>query len=112
MSLPDWDLSGRVAVVTGSNTGIGYAMARYRLTTPGLRHEWMFRLGPLGLPFILAMSVAGTWKNCLKRWRNYRLAWYEVPLAMALAIPVHAFELPGVITAMRNRELAYGDGFV
>lgn len=91
---------------------MGYAMARFRGLDPDASHAWMFRIGVLGLPFIFAMAVAGSWKNCLKHPSGYGVRWWEVPIAMAIAIPVHALELPGVYLALRGGTLAYGDGYV
>lgn len=91
---------------------MGYAMARHRRLDPAARHAWMFGIGAAGLPFILAMAVAGSWKNCLRRARGYGVRWWQVPLAMAVAVPVHAMEMPGVLLALRGRRLSYGEGYV
>ncbi len=87
----------------------GFSMARFRQLHDDASHAWMFKLGPLGLPFIFAMSIAGTWKNCLKKASAYGVRWFEVPIAMLVAIRVHFQELSGVMLALRNGELS-GDG--
>lgn len=91
---------------------IGYAMARHREASPGARHGWMFRLGLAGLPLIYGMSVAGSLKRCLKHRRSYGVRWFELPAAAAVALAVHGMEMPGLVVAMRDGEIAYGEGYV
>ena len=81
---------------------IGFAMTRYRQLNDGASHAWMFKLGALGLPLILAMSIAGTWKRCLGHASHYGIRWFEVPAALAVAVPTHALEIPGILLALRG----------
>ena len=91
---------------------IGYAMAKYRLAEEGASHGWMFKMGLAGLPVIYFMAVAGSLKRCLKRHAEYGVRWFEVPAAIIAAFIVHAFEIPGIVTALRGGKVAYGDGYV
>lgn len=92
---------------------IGFAMAKQRLLgADDVSHAWMFRLGVAGLPFILAMALAGSWKRCLTRASSYGIAWWQVPAAVAVAVPVHLFEVPGILRALRGGKMAYGEGYV
>ena len=84
---------------------IGFAMTRYRQLNSNSRHAWMFGLGRLGLPLVVAMSLLGTWKKCLRRASDYGVQWFEVPVALALAIPTHALEIPGILLALRGHRL-------
>lgn len=81
---------------------IGFAMTRHRQLNKDTRHAWMFRLGILGLPLILAMSVLGSWKRCLRQASWYGLRWFEVPAALAVAVPAHMLEIPGILLAFRG----------
>ena len=87
---------------------IGFAMARYRQLDRASKHAWMFGLGVFGLPLVLAMSIAGTWKQCLKHASLYGIRWFEVPVALAVAIPAHAMEMPGIIAALHGGQLRTG----
>jgi len=87
----------------------GFSMTRHRQLNEDATHAWMFKLGTLGLPFIFLMSIVGTWKNCLKRASGYGIRWFEVPVAMLVAIRVHLMEISGVRLALQNGELS-GDG--
>jgi Glycosyl transferase family 2 len=88
---------------------IGFATARYRQLNRHIRHAWMFRIGALGLPIIVAMSIAGTWKRCLKCASDYGIKWFELPLALAVAIPTIVMEVPGILLALRGGRLPTHD---
>lgn len=90
---------------------IGFAMARHRQQNRHSRHAWMFRLGPLGLPVVVAMSIAGTWKKCLQCASDYGIKWFELPVALAVAIPTHAMEVPGILLALRGGRLPSHDAY-
>jgi hypothetical protein len=81
---------------------IGYAMTRYRQLNDDSDHAWMFKLGSLGIPLVLAMAIAGSWKRCLKRGSYYGIRWFELPVALAVAVSAHAMELPGIMLALRG----------
>jgi cellulose synthase/poly-beta-1,6-N-acetylglucosamine synthase-like glycosyltransferase len=81
---------------------IGFAMTRYRQLHHDSSHAWMFKLGVMGLPLVLAMSIAGTWKRCLRHASHYGLRWFEVPVALAAAVPAHVLEVPGILLALRG----------
>jgi hypothetical protein len=83
----------------------GFSMARYRQINPEARHAWMFRLGDAGIPMVLGMSVLDSWRRCVKYGTHYDLRWYELPLAMAVAVRAHLMEVPGMRLALR-------DGFI
>ena len=85
---------------------IGFAMTRYRQLNGDAKHAWMFRLGVLGLPFILAMSVLGSWKRCLRQASWYGIRWFEVPAALAVSVLAHLLEIPGILLAFRGGQMA------
>ena len=90
---------------------IGFAMTRYRQLNGNASHAWMFKLGVVGLPLVLAMSIAGTWKRCLRHASNYGIRWFEVPTALAVAIPTHALETPGILLALRGGRIGTGGAY-
>lgn len=90
---------------------IGFAMTRYRQLNNNSRHAWMFGLGLLGLPLVVAMSIAGTWKKCLKCASSYGVQWFEVPVALAVAVPTHVMEIPGILLALRGHRLPSYDAY-
>jgi hypothetical protein len=77
-------------------------MTRYRQLNGEADHAWIFRLGALGLPLVLAMAIAGTWKRCLRHAPHYGVRWFELPAALAAAVPAHAMELPGIWSALHG----------
>jgi glycosyltransferase involved in cell wall biosynthesis len=81
---------------------IGFAMTRYRQLNGDSTHAWMFRIGVVGLPLVVAMSIAGTWKRCLRHASHYGIRWFEVPAALAAAVPTHVLEVPGILLALRG----------
>ena len=81
---------------------IGFAMTRYRQLNADSDHAWMFKLGVLGLPLVLAMAIAGTWKRCLKRASYYGIRWFELPAALVVAVSAHMMEIPGILLALRG----------
>ena len=81
---------------------IGFAMTRYRQLNGNSTHAWMFRLGVPGVPLVMAMAIVGSWKRCLKYASHYGIRWFEVPVALAVAVPAHALEIPGILLALRG----------
>ncbi len=81
---------------------IGFAMTRYRQLNGASTHAWMFKAGVLGLPLVMAMAIAGSWKRCLKHASSYGIRWYELPAALAVAAWAHALEIPGILLALRG----------
>jgi glycosyltransferase involved in cell wall biosynthesis len=90
---------------------IGFAMTRYRQLNGDASYAWMFKLGVLGLPLVLAMSIAGTWKRCLRHASNYGIRWFEIPAALVVAIPTHAMEIPGILLALRGGWIGTGGAY-
>jgi hypothetical protein len=81
---------------------IGFAMTRYRQLNHNSDHAWMFRLGVPGVPLVVAMAIAGSWKRCLKHGSHYGIRWFEVPAVLAVAVAAHAMEVPGILLALRG----------
>jgi len=83
----------------------GYAGIRNRQLYPELPYAWIARLGPLSVPLLYAGRLLQAWAVCLGRFRRFGVAWYELPVALALAPYVVAMEVPGMIAAVRGRPL-------
>lgn len=81
---------------------IGFAMTRYRQANDDSSYAWMFRLGVLGVPLVVAMAIAGSWKRCLRYASHYGIRWFELPVALAVAVPAHVLEVPGILLALRG----------
>jgi hypothetical protein len=88
--------------------GQGFAMFRYRQLAPRARHGWIVRLGYAGIPIMLGMSVLHSWWRCLKLGRHYGIRWHQLPLALPLAVGLHALEVPGMVAAVRGKQLNFG----
>lgn len=89
----------------------GFSRARYRLMRPRTTDAWMYRLGLLGIPFLVGMSVLDSWRRCVTLGSHYGLRWFEVPLAMGVAVAVHLLEIPGLRVAMRGEWIEDGDAY-
>jgi hypothetical protein len=90
---------------------VGFSMTRYRQLNPAARHAWMFRLRYVGIPMVVAMSIAGSWRRCLRLAPQYGVRWFELPLAMAVAVRAHLMEIPGMRLALRGGWIGAGDAY-
>ena len=82
------------------NAGHGTIATRLRDAT--LPWAGMARLGRGSIAPILAGKVINSWRDCVRCGRDYGLSWYELPAAMALSIPIHLLEIPGMLDAYRG----------
>jgi hypothetical protein len=89
----------------------GFSMTRYRQINPEAKHAWMFRLGRAGIPLVVGMSIANSWRRCIKLASQYGLRWFEVPIACAIAVRAHAMEVPGMLLALRGGWIGGGDAY-
>jgi hypothetical protein len=71
----------------------------------------MFRLGRAGIPLVVGMSIANSWRRCIKLASQYGLRWFEVPIACAIAVRAHAMEVPGMLLALRGGWIGGGDAY-
>jgi hypothetical protein len=89
----------------------GFSMARYRQINPGATHAWMYRLGNFGIPLIVGMAILDSWRRTIRLGPRYGIRWFEVPVAMAVAVRAHLMEIPGLRTAMRGEWIEDGDAY-
>jgi len=83
----------------------GYGILMVRQLDPGLPYAWMARLGYLSIPLLVIARLFESWARVLRFHRSYQVRWYELPLVLGLAIPVHAMEIPGMIRAVQRRPI-------
>ncbi len=80
----------------------GFAMARYRQLNPDARHAWMFRLSYLGIALMVAMSIVDSWRRCFRLGAHYGVRWFELPVALAVAVRLHLMDIPGMRLALHG----------
>jgi hypothetical protein len=94
-----WPMEGDI------RRNIGYGTITTRLRDRALPYAWLARLG-------LLRSRCSPWPRL---WivdrivsdaaEQYRVRWYELPVAFCLAVVVHVMEIPGMISAFRGQEI-------
>jgi hypothetical protein len=82
--------------------GMGYGVIKARLVDPKVPYAWMARLGYLSIPMFIGARIAHGWWYCLRRGRDYGVAWYELPLSLAIIAVVCLFEAGGMAQALRG----------
>lgn len=84
----------------------GHAFFKSRFIYPDLRYGWVARLRYLGLPIYYFGRILQTWIVCLRRFKLFGVAWYELPFALGL-VPISMwYELARAVTAVRGKPLA------
>jgi len=81
---------------------VGYATITMRRLEPNMPLSWMARLGYLSIPLFFISRLLLTWWLCLRYFRDYHVAWYELPAALGVAVAIHVMELPGMVRAVRT----------
>jgi glycosyltransferase involved in cell wall biosynthesis len=84
----------------------GYGTVITRLHDRRRPYAWLMRLGVAAIPLIVAGKALSGAADCLRCWRAYGTRWYELPLALALVLPLHMLEVPGMWAAFRGRGIA------
>ncbi len=51
---------------------------------------------------MVAYRILLCWGRSLRSARHYGVAWYEIPLALAAAVLVNLYEIPGMAVAFRS----------
>ncbi len=87
----------------------GYAVIATRRADRRVPFAGLLRLGYLSIPVLFLGRVGYIAWTCLKHFRRYRIAWYELPAVLALIVPVYAMEMPGMLRALRHRPLLLSD---
>jgi len=82
---------------------LGYGVISVRRCDPRIRYASLARLGYLSVPVFVAGRTLHAWWSCLRVARHYGVAWYELPMAFALAAAASALEAPGMLRAVRDQ---------
>lgn len=85
---------------------MAHGLVSQRLADASLPYAWVVRLGPLSLPAYLIGRLLMQWGKCLTAYRDFGLRPWQMPYAMALAVPATLLELPGAWRALRGQPLA------
>jgi glycosyltransferase involved in cell wall biosynthesis len=96
------------AAERAARRGQGYGIIRTRQLDRAAPGAWMARLGYLSIPVLMAYRTLDSMKGCLRLGPSYGVRWYHVPLAFPVALMLHAFEIPGMLEAIRGRALSAG----
>jgi len=84
---------------------VGYATITMRRVEPSLPLAWVANLSYLSIPLFFIGRVLLTWWLCLRFFSDYRVAWYELPLALTAAVAIHIMEIPGMVCAIRGQPI-------
>lgn len=84
---------------------IGFATIAMRIANPTMPYAWLIQLRFAAIPLIVVGKVALSIWQSARFAHAYGVAWYEVPLAWALAPVVRCLEVPGMIDALRGRRI-------
>ena len=80
----------------------GFCTVATRLADERLPYAGLIRAGIAAIPFIVAGKTIDAWKVCLRNYRGYEVALWELPLALALAVGLHLLLIPGMFAAYRG----------
>jgi hypothetical protein len=81
---------------------MAHGLMTLRVEDPSLPYAWVARLGPLSLPVYLTGRLLQQWAKCLTTARDFGVRPWQVPYAMALAVPATLLEVPGAWRALRR----------
>jgi len=94
-----WSMEGDV------RRNIGFATIAMRLADRQMSGAWLVRLRHAAIPAIVLGKIGLSLWTAARFAKDYGVAWYEVPLAWALAPVVHCLEVPGMLAALRGGDL-------
>ena len=67
---------------------------------PGARVVQLLGVG--SIPLLYAYRLMESTSRSLRLIRHFDLLWWDLPLLLGLAVRVHAFEIPGMLRALRG----------
>jgi len=83
----------------------GYSTVITRLRDDRLPYAGLVRAGVMAIPLIVTGKTLDSVRDCLRCYRQYNVKTYELPLALALTVVTHLFEIPGMLAAYRNQTM-------
>jgi glycosyltransferase involved in cell wall biosynthesis len=81
---------------------VGYRTIKVRQLNPAVPYAWLLKLGLLSIPVFVVARTLDSWWDCLRAGRHYRIRWFELPAAFAIAILVHLMEIGGMGAAFAD----------
>ena len=84
----------------------GYSTITIRLHDRRIPYAWLTRLGYTSIPVFLAGLILKNWGDCFRCSLQYGVRWFEIPVALFLAVVVNGMEIPGMVDAFRRREIS------
>lgn len=84
----------------------GYSTITIRLHDRRIPYAWLTRLGYVSIPVILAGLILKNWWDCVRCAGEYGVHWFEIPVALLLAVVVNGMEIPGMVHAFGRREIS------
>jgi len=82
-----------------------YSTVITRLRDDRLPYAGLVRTGVMAIPLIVVGKTFDSVRDCLRCFRHYNVKVYELPLALALTIVTHIFEIPGMVAAYRGQNI-------
>jgi hypothetical protein len=84
---------------------VGWTSIRIRQLDVNIPGAKVVRLlGPAAVPLLYGYRLIESTGHCFRLPRYFGLRWHHIPMLLALAVLVHAFELPGMFRALRGRQ--------
>jgi hypothetical protein len=81
---------------------VGFATIAMRLADRQMPGAWVVRLRHAAIPAIVLGKIGVSLWRAARFARIHGVAWYEVPLAWALAPVIRCMEVPGMLAALRG----------
>ena len=88
---------------------IGHATIAVRRLDPSMRFAWLLRAGVGSIAIFAPLRTLDSWWNCLRSAPAYDIRWWQLPVSFAIAVVVHALEVPGMIRAFRKQSAGRTD---
>jgi len=84
---------------------IGWGTVSTRLADAQLPYAGLVRLGMVAIPAIWAGKQWNSWMDCFRCFGQYRVRWFELPVALLLSSVVIGMEIPGMWLAYQRKQL-------
>jgi hypothetical protein len=82
--------------------GVGYGAIHIRRRNPNLPGAWAAHLGYASVPIFFFVRLSKTCWHALRFHSHYGVRWFELPAVLLLALQGSAYEVPGMLRAVRD----------
>lgn len=82
---------------------LGRSLVTTRQVDPLQPYAWVLKFGYAAVPIFVLGQTLLTARRCCLWHRYYGVRWYEIPVALVLALATHLMEVPGIIQALRGQ---------